>query len=161
MNALTKLVVGLVSVTFVACAGQTGGVGSGAETGGTHWHTKVYRTGGQEAGQKSIAHTTMTRLSAEQTRASVSLPGLLPRGTYAWGVYSGSCEATGALMGSAENYPMIEPDANSMGSFTAMIQDDVAADGDYVLQIFRDGGARDDVLGCAKLRIGTEEYSEE
>jgi hypothetical protein len=123
----------------------------------THWHTKVYRAeGGKEAGQKSIAHSTMTRLDDSRSRASVTLPGLLPSGTYAWGVYEGSCESPGRLMGSESDYPIIEPDDNSMGSFTAVINDNVTSSGSYVLQIFTTGGTRDALLGCARLRVGTE-----
>lgn len=158
---VTRLAVALISLSIVAACGgaRSQGVSSTAEMGSaTHWHTKVYRAeGGKEAGQKSIAHTSMTRLSDERTRASVTLPGLLPSGTYAWGVYEGSCEAPGRLMGSESDYPVIEPDANSMGSFTAVINDNLAPSGSYVLQIYTTGGSRDTVLGCAVLRIGTEE----
>lgn len=162
MKVVTRLAVALVTLSIIAACGgarSEQGVATGTEMGSaTHWHTKVYRAeGGKEAGQKSIAHTSMTRLSEERTRASITLPGLLPRGTYAWGVYEGSCEAPGRLMGSESDYPMIEPDANSMGSFTAVINDNVAPSGSYVLQIFTNGGTRDAVLGCAGLRIGTEE----
>jgi hypothetical protein len=60
-------------------------------------------------------------------------------------------------MGSESDYPIIEPDDNSMGSFTAVINDNLTADGSYALQIFTNGGTRDTLLGCAKLRVGTEE----
>jgi hypothetical protein len=59
-------------------------------------------------------------------------------------------------MGSESDYPIIEPDDNSMGSFTAVINDNVASNGSYVLQIFTTGGTRDTLLGCARLRVGTE-----
>lgn len=161
MNVVTRLAVALVTLSIVGACTSTSeqAAGSGSELGSTtHWHTKVYRAeGGKAAGQKSIAHTSMTRLSAERTRASVTLPGLLPSGTYAWGVYEGSCEAPGRLMGSESDYPVIEPDENSMGSFTAVINDNLTANGDYVLQIYTTGGSRDTVLGCAPLRVGTEE----
>ena len=162
MKVVTRLAVALVTLSIIAACGgarSEQGVSTGGEIGSTtHWHTKVYRAeGGKEAGQKSIAHTSMTRLSEARTRASITLPGLLPKGTYAWGVYEGSCEAPGRLMGSESDYPMIEPDANSMGSFTAVINDDVSPSGSYVLQIFTNGGTRDTILGCAGLRIGTEE----
>ncbi|MGH7571334.1 MAG: hypothetical protein ACREMK_05770 [Gemmatimonadota bacterium] len=151
----------LVTLSIVGACSSTSeqAAGSGSElAGATHWHTKVYRAeGGKEAGQKSIAHTSMTRLNDERTRASVTLPGLLPSGTYAWGVYEGSCEAPGRLMGSESDYPVIEPDENSMGSFTAVINDNLTANGSYVLQIFTTGGSRDSALGCSGLRVGTEE----
>jgi hypothetical protein len=60
-------------------------------------------------------------------------------------------------MGSESDYPVIEPDDNSMGSFTAVINDNVSGSGSYVLQVFTNGGTRDTLLGCAKLRVGTEE----
>lgn len=162
MKVVTRLAVAVVTLSIIAACGgarSEQSVSTGTEMGSTtHWHTKVYRAeGGKEAGQKSIAHTSMTRLSDERTRASVTLPGLLPRGTYAWGVYEGSCEAPGRLMGSESDYPAIEPDANSMGSFTAVINDNLAPSGSYVLQIFTTGGSRDTILGCSGLRIGTEE----
>lgn len=166
MKVLTRLAVALITLSIIAACGgarSEQGVRSGTEMGSaTHWHTKVYRSeGGKEAGQKSIAHTSMSRLSDTRTRASVTLPGLLPRGTYAWGVYEGSCEAPGRLMGSESDYPVIEPDANSMGSFTAVINDNLSPSGKYVLQIFTTGGSRATVLGCAGLRIGTEDDATE
>ncbi|MGH7550159.1 MAG: hypothetical protein ACREK3_05315 [Gemmatimonadota bacterium] len=158
---VTRLAVVLFTLAIAgACSARSDqAASSGSEmASATHWHTKVYRAeGGKEAGQKSIAHTSMTRLSDESTRASVTLPGLLPSGTYAWGVYEGSCETPGRLMGSESDYPVIEPDENSMGSFTAVINDNLTANGDYVLQIFTTGGSRDTLLGCAGLRIGTED----
>lgn len=158
---VNRLAVVLVTLAVAgACSARSDqAAGSGSEMGSaTHWHTKVYRAeGGKEAGQKSIAHTSMTRLDDSRTRASVTLPGLLPSGTYAWGVYEGSCESPGRLMGSESDYPAIEPDDNSMGSFTAMINDNLTANGSYVLQIFTTGGTRDTLLGCARLRVGTEE----
>jgi len=157
VNRLAAVLVTL-AVAGACTARSDQAAGSGSEMGSaTHWHTKVYRAeGGKEAGQKSIAHTTMTRLDDSRTRASVTLPGLLPKGTYAWGVYEGSCESPGRLMGSESDYPIIEPDANSMGSFTAVINDNVTGNGSYVLQIFTSGGTRDTLLGCARLRVGTE-----
>jgi len=158
---VNRLAVVLVTLAVAgACSARSDqAAGSGSEMGSaTHWHTKVYRAeGGKEAGQKSIAHTSMTRLDDARTRASVTLPGLLPSGTYAWGVYEGSCESPGRLMGSESDYPVIEPDDNSMGSFTAVINDNLTANGNYVLQIFTTGGTRDTLLGCSKLRVGTEE----
>lgn len=158
---VNRLAVALVTLAVAgACSARSDqAAGSGSEMGSaTHWHTKVYRAeGGKEAGQKSIAHTTMTRLDDSRSRASVTLPGLLPSGTYAWGVYEGSCESPGRLMGSESDYPIIEPDDNSMGSFTAVINDNVTSSGSYVLQIFTTGGTRDTLLGCARLRVGTEE----
>lgn len=157
---VNRLAVALVTLAVAgACSARSDqAAGSGSEMGSaTHWHTKVYRAeGGKEAGQKSIAHTTMTRLDDSRSRASVTLPGLLPSGTYAWGVYEGSCESPGRLMGSESDYPIIEPDDNSMGSFTAVINDNVTSSGSYVLQIFTTGGTRDTLLGCARLRVGTE-----
>jgi hypothetical protein len=157
VNRLAAVLVTL-AVAGACTARSDQAAGSGSEMGSaTHWHTKVYRAeGGKEAGQKSIAHSTMTRLDDSRTRASVTLPGLLPKGTYAWGVYEGSCESPGRLMGSESDYPIIEPDANSMGSFTAVINDNVTGNGSYVLQIFTNGGTRDTLLGCARLRVGTE-----
>ncbi|HUP00753.1 MAG TPA: hypothetical protein VM737_04435 [Gemmatimonadota bacterium] len=147
-------VVGLVGLAALA-AGCAGAARVGTDT---HWHTKVYRgTEGKVGDQKSIAHTSMTRLTADRARASVTLPGLIPRGSYAWGVYQGSCAATGSLMGSEANYPTIEPDANSMGSFTALVDDNFDAGATYNVTIFTNGGGRDAVLGCNVLRIGTEE----
>ena len=157
VTRLAVLMVGLSILAACASSEQTGVARS--EMGSTtHWHTKVYRSeGGKAAGQKSIAHSSMTRISDQRTRASITLPGLLPAGTYAWGVYEGSCEAPGNLMGSESDYPMIEPGENSQGSFTAVINDNLRPDGTYVLQIFTNGGSRDTVLGCSRLRVGTEE----
>ena len=155
----TRLAVVAVTLSILAACARNEQAGTpGTQMGSaTHWHTKVYRAeGGKAAGQKSIAHTSMTRVSDERTRASVTLPGLLPAGTYAWGVYEGSCESPGRLMGSESDYPMIEPDSNSRGSFTAVINDNLTSDGAYVLQIFTNGGTRDTVLGCSRLRVGTE-----
>lgn len=161
-NRLAAVLVTL-AVAAACTARSEQAAGSGSEMGSTtHWHTKVYRSeGGKEAGQKSIAHSSMTRLDDSRTRASVTLPGLLPSGTYAWGVYEGSCESPGRLMGSESDYPIIEPDDNSMGSFTAVINDNVASSGSYVLQIFTTGGTRDTLLGCAALRVGTEDAADE
>ena len=64
------LVAGLATV--VACGGMS-------TTGDPdHWHAKVYRgTEGKVGEQKSVAHTSATKLSESRTRVSVSLPGLI------------------------------------------------------------------------------------
>ncbi|CAN5206778.1 hypothetical protein BH18GEM1_BH18GEM1_17230 [soil metagenome] len=140
------------SVLLVGC--QTGSAGMSNET---HWHTKIYRGVGENPDLKAVAHTTMTWLTPDRTRASVTLPGLLPRGEYAWGVYEGNCTSQGGIMGSESDYPMIVPDANSMGSFTATINDSFDSSGMYSLSIFRTGGARDEVLGCNVMRVGAQD----
>jgi len=161
---LTKFTVAVASLALLAaCSSNTqmGDSSGGANIGAaTHWHTKVYRSeGGKAAGQKSIAHTSVTRLSADRFRASITLPGLLPKGTYAWGIYQGSCGPDGQIVGSESDYPMIEPDANSRGSFTANVNGSLEAGGDYYVTIYKTGGERNEAVGCDKLRVGTEEDS--
>ncbi len=139
----------------VACAG-----GMGASSSADHWHAKVYRgTEGKVGDQKSIAHTSATKLNETRTRVSVTLPGLLPRGDYAWGVYEGSC--TGTIMGAVSSYPNIVPDANSQGSFTALVDASFVATGNYYVTIFRTGGERTEVLGCVPFEQGVGDDSEE
>jgi hypothetical protein len=148
----TLLITGLALV--VACAG---GMTSGDPN---HWHAKVYRgTEGKVGDQKSVAHISATKLSEERTRVSASLPGLLPRGDYAWGVYEGSC--TGTIMGAESAYPNIVPDANSMGSFTAMVDANFVPGGNYHVTIFNTGGERSEVLGCVPLEQGVDTNPEE
>lgn len=150
-------VVILALVLLAAC--RTGGSGMGP---GMHWHTKVYRgTEGKVGEAKSIAHVSLTRLTDERTRASVSLPGLLPRGEYAWAIFQGTCASPGPLMGRVGEYPVISPNANSAGSFTAMLTDNFDSRADYQLTIYTNGGTRDEVLGCNGLRIGTDPGTEE
>lgn len=160
-----RLTLGIFALALVSLGCRSGSdMGSSRELGSaTHWHTKIYRgTEGKVGEAKSIAHSSMTRLTADRTRASITLPGLLPRGEYAWGVYEGTCDAPGALMGGEEDYPTISPDANSMGSFTAMIDASFDPSTTYQVTIFTNGGTRDQVLGCNRLRVGTEaEFDEE
>ena len=103
--------------------------------------------------------TSATKLSDDRTRVSVSLPGLLPRGEYAWGVYEGSC--TGTIMGAESAYPHIVPDANSMGSFTAMVDANFVPGGNYYVTLFTNGGQRTEVLGCVPLEQGVDTEPEE
>jgi len=139
----------------VACGG-----GMGARGDADHWHAKVYRgTEGKVGDQKSVAHTSVTKLTETRTRASVSLPGLLPRGDYAWGIYEGGC--TGTIVGSEANYPNIVPDENSRGSFTAMVEANFTPGTNYYVTIFRTGGERTEVLGCVPLEQGVGDDSEE
>lgn len=148
----TLIVTGLAVV--VACGG-----GMGSRGAADHWHAKVYRgTEGKVGEQKSIAHTSVTKLTDARTRASVSLPGLLPRGDYAWGIYEGGC--TGTIVGSTANYPNIVPDENSRGSFTAMVDANFTG-ANYYVTIFRTGGERSEVLGCVPLRQGTDPGTED
>jgi len=155
LGRLTVAITGLV--LLVGC--QTGSAGMSSDT---HWHTKVYRgTEGKVGEAKSIAHSSMTRLNDASTRASVSLPGLLPRGEYAWGIYQGTCASPGPLMGSESDYPVISPDENSMGSFTALVGANFDPSGQYQLTIYSNGGTRDQVLGCNGLRVGTDPGTEE
>lgn len=146
------LVAGLAVV--VACGGMS-------TTGDPdHWHAKVYRgTEGKVGEQKSVAHTSATKLSEERTRVSVSLPGLLPRGEYAWGVYQGGC--TGTIVGAESAYPNIVPDENSRGSFTAMVDANFVPGGDYYVTIYQNGGERGEVLGCVPLEQGVGDFSED
>jgi hypothetical protein len=144
-------------VSLAAC--QTGGSGVYSEA---HWHTKVYRGIEGKVGEaKSLAHTSVTRLTDESTRASISLPGLLPRGEYAWGIFQGTCASPGPLMGSESDYPLISPNANSTGSFTALVHANFDPSADYQVTIYTTGGARDEVLGCNGLRTGTDPGTEE
>lgn len=153
-----SILVFLVALSVAACTQQRGSrMGSAI-----HWHTKVYRgigEEGKEAGQKSLLHSSMTALSQDRARVSVSLPGLLPRGEYAWGVYSGSCDGT--LVGSESDYPTIVPNEHSRGSFTATVDGNFDASQGYYLKIFENGGQRDSMLGCSRMRVGTEEEAEE
>ena len=147
----TLLAAGLALV--VAC----GGMGTTGDP--DHWHAKVYRgTEGKVGDQKSIAHTSATKLSDERTRVSVSLPGLLPRGEYAWGVYEGSC--TGTIMGAESAYPLLVPDENSRGSFTAMVDANFVPGGNYYVSIFR-GNQRTEVFGCVPFEQGVGDFSED
>lgn len=148
----TLLMAGLALV--VACGGMT-------STGDPdHWHAKVYRgTEGKVGDQKSVAHTSATKLSETRTRVSVSLPGLLPRGDYAWGVYQGSC--TGNIVGAESAYPNLVPDENSRGSFTAMVDASFVPGGNYYVTIFRTGGQRTEVLGCVPLEQGVGDFSDD
>jgi hypothetical protein len=139
-----------------ACSGMSGTQQGTAD----HWHAKVYRgTEGKVGDQKSVAHTSATKLSDERTRVSVTLPGLLPRGDYAWGVYEGSC--TGNIVGAESSYPNLVPDANSQGAFTAMVDANFVPEGDYYVTIFRTGGQRTDILGCVPFEQGVGDDSEE
>ena len=148
----TLMIAGLGLV--VACGG---GMASGDPN---HWHAKVYRgTEGKVGDQKSLAHTSATKLSDDRTRVSVTLPGLLPRGEYAWGVYEGSC--TGTILGAESAYPNIVPDANSMGSFTAMVDANFVPGGNYYVTLFTNGGERTEVLGCVPLEQGVDTEPEE
>jgi hypothetical protein len=138
----------------VACGGM------GTQGSADHWHAKVYRgTEGKVGDQKSVAHTSATKLSDARTRVSVTLPGLLPQGDYAWGVYEGSC--TGTIVGAESAYPNLVPDANSRGSFTAMVDANFVPEGNYYVTIFRTGGARTEVLGCVPFEQGVGDDSEE
>ena len=149
----TLMIAGLAVV--VACGGGTASSGDP-----NHWHAKVYRgTEGKVGDQKSLAHTSATKLSDDRTRVSVSLPGLLPRGNYAWGVYEGSC--TGTIMGAESAYPNLAPDANSMGSFTAMVDANFVPGGNYYVTIFANGGERTEVFGCVPLEQGVDTEPEE
>ena len=149
----TLIVAGLAVV--VACGGGTASSGDP-----NHWHAKVYRgTEGKVGDQKSVAHTSATKLSDDRTRVSVTLPGLLPRGDYAWGVYEGSC--TGTIMGAESAYPNLVPDSNSMGSFTAMVDTNFVPGGNYYVTIFNTGGERTNVLGCVPLEQGVDTEPEE
>lgn len=149
----TLIVTGLAVV--VACGG-----GMGARGSADHWHAKVYRgTEGKVGEQKSIAHTSVTKLTDARTRASINLPGLLPRGDYAWGIYQGAC--TGTIVGSTASYPNLVPDENSRGTFTAMIDANFSPATTYYVTIFRTGGERSEVLGCVPLRQGTDPGTEE
>lgn len=148
---------GKLTVAFtglVLLAGCQTAAGGGGMSSDTHWHTKIYRGVGENPDLKAVAHTSMTKINEESSRASVSLPGLLPRGEYAWGIYQGMCDSQGALMGTEADYPLIEPNQNSMGSFTAMIDANFMTSETYSLTIFRTGGARDELLGCNVLRVG-------
>jgi hypothetical protein len=148
----TLMMAGLALI--LAC----GGMGTTGDP--DHWHAKVYRgTEGKVGDQKSVAHTSATRLSDTRTRVSVNLPGLLPRGDYAWGVYEGSC--TGTIVGGESAYPNLVPDENSRGTFTAMVDANFMPGSNYYVTIFRTGGARTEVLGCVPLEQGTGDFSED
>ena len=158
------MLVRLTVVMLVGLLTLAGCGGTGMRAGGdTHWHTKVYRgTEGKVGNAKSIAHTSATRLTAERTRVSVTLPGLLPRGTYAWGVYQGNCDASGSLVGTETEYPVLAPGEMSQGSFTAVVNANFDPSERYNVTIFTNGGERETVLGCNELRVGTEqEFDEE
>jgi hypothetical protein len=147
----TLMIAGLALV--VACGGMS------ATGDPDHWHAKVYRgTEGKVGDQKAVAHTSATRLSDTRTRVSVNLPGLLPRGDYAWGVYDGSC--TGTIVGAESAYPNLVPDENSRGTFTAMVDTGLTPGGNYYVTIFRTGGERSEVLGCVPLEQGVGDFRE-
>ena len=153
-----RVTVGIFGLVLLAAC-RTGGGGMGPEA---HWHTKVYRGLEGKVGEaKSLAHISVTRLTNETTRASASLPGLLPRGEYAWGIFQGTCASPGPLMGRESDYPVISPNVSSSGSFTAMLTDNFNPSTAYQATIYTDGGTRSEVLGCNGLRVGVDPGTEE
>lgn len=145
----------LVILTAVGCATERGTtearMGSDLQ-----WHGRIYRgTGGVGGDQTSIATTTMTRLTGgdENMRASVTGRGGLQPGSYPWHVHAGACGSDSAILGSADEYPLLNAGGAGMGSATADFNANVSPGGAYSVNIHR---SPDDmtVVACGNLERG-------
>lgn len=144
--------------TIVGCATERGTtetrMGSDVQ-----WHGRIYRgPDGVAAGeQSSVAAATMTRTATsagENVRASLTGRGGLTPGSYPWHVHAGTCGSGGAIIGNADEYPLLEAGGAGLGNVTADFSANVNPDGQYYVNIHRSEEDLGTIIACGNLERG-------
>jgi hypothetical protein len=101
------------------------------------WYGDIHVGGLEADGETLVANVTTSRLTGERARSSVTLRGKVPEGMYPWHIHVGTCEdgSNGPILGRAEDYPMLEPDAEGVYTATANLEVPLDPDGSYYINI--------------------------
>jgi hypothetical protein len=136
---IARCIAVLVVVALAACATR-----AGTET--TAWTADISAMGG--AGHSGSA--TAVPMDGG-THVTVNLRGGSSGGVHPWHVHAGVCESDGPIVGPADAYPALRPDAQ--GDSTADVHLDIALDpdGSYYINIHQSASELDTIVGCGEL----------
>lgn len=84
-----------------------------------------------------------TRANATVTRGSAG-------GVHPWHIHEGTCRESGAIVGNAELYPLLRPDARGDASATVLIPVTLSMEAEYSVHLHQ-GPDDDTLVGCGEL----------
>lgn len=147
--------VGLGSFALVAVTLGCGGAEGARGGSGEQWHGRIYPyAAGQLATSNSVANATMSRTSPTTVRATTTLRGGLAMGRYPWHVHEGPCEEGGAILGDPDEYPVLVPDAQGMGTANATFEARLDPGAAYSINIHRSPDEIGTIVACGDLTRG-------
>lgn len=134
-----------LAVAVAALAGCGGQEHDPRPTPGS-WFAEIEAVG--EHGHSGFGIVTL--LADGGTRANVTLTGGSAGGVHPWHVHDGTCEEEGPIVGNAEAYPLLRPDASGNASATLALPVTLSRDEPYSIHIHQ---SSDDmtIAGCGEL----------
>lgn len=131
-----------VTATLVACAKQERDPNPIAGS----WIAEIQAMG--EHGHSGFAvfashHEGGTRANATLTRGSSG-------GRHPWHIHEGTCDESGPVVGDADDYPLLQPDAGGDASATVLLPIELSREAEYSVHLHQ--AVDDDTLvGCGEL----------
>lgn len=128
----------------LACGGGGGEIDTEPIAGA--WTAEIVAIG--ESGHSGFS--TVSILGGGETRVNATLSGGSQGGVHSWGVYEGTCDDEGGLVGDAELYPALTPNELGNASATATIPNALSREEPYAIRVFQ-SEERDTLVGCGEL----------
>jgi hypothetical protein len=89
--------------------------------------------------------------SADETRVEISIQNAVPGGRHPWHVHQGRCGSAGAILGSADQYGILEIDDKGKASRSATLEVSFPRSGEYLVDVHASPSNLGTIISCGNL----------
>jgi hypothetical protein len=106
----------------------------------------------QPVNSSGVRGAVNARSSVAATGVSITISGGGSGGRHPWHVHRGTCGQNGAILGGADEYPLLEIGASGNASASANLEVGLSEDSQYSVNVHRSATEMGTIIACGDLR---------